>query len=57
MKTKLENHGGRFISLQFKDGKKVKKACCKIIECSPQYVTFQDVNSYQVYKKKFTSFV
>ncbi len=57
MNNKLQNHGGRFISLSFKDGKTIKKVCSKVIGLTPKTVTFQDVNSFRVYTKMITSLV
>ena len=57
MDTKLQNHGGKFISLSFKDGKKIKKVCAKILTIGSTYFEYADVNSKEVKRKKISSLV
>lgn len=57
MNTKLQNHAGKFISLSFKDGKKIKKVCAKVINLTPCMVTFQNVNNFEITTKKISSLV
>lgn len=56
--TRLQNHGGRFITLNTqtkKDGR--QSYCAKILSISNSYVTFLDVNSKVTRKVSTASLV
>lgn len=46
----LANHGGRFVTLNIRNKNVNQRVCAKIVNLTPSYVTFYDVNSRSVRK-------
>jgi len=56
-KTELNNHGGKFRSLIFREGSKIKAYCAKIVKITDHTITFRCQNSKEVIKKNLSSLV
>lgn len=55
---RIENHGGRFVSISARRSRgAVEKYCGKVVAISPNYVTFNDVNSGATVKLAKSSLV
>lgn len=56
--TRIQNHGGRFITLNTETKKAGRQSyCAKILSISNSYVTFLDVNSKETRKVSTASLV
>jgi hypothetical protein len=54
---RIENHKGRFVTVSARRNGEVSTFCAKVVNISPNYVTFNNVNGGETVKVAKTSLV